>query len=459
MITKYRGKQYKSLLDASKHAARDLSNEEEDYVTRRFAVTALQSYGPETAAAHAETLVNALQTDEDVGVRYCVVGLLAIMAKAGSAGSAHKAISNHAEAVVGALREPDPGIRFWAATALEGIGPSAAEHSSGLIDMLGDSDPDVRVAVAKAIRAVTPGAAADAAKVVSAELASKDSFFRASAAESLGALGPDATPYAQKLGKALKDKYAKVRLAAASALGKAGPEAVKVVAASLAKVSQEDVDADVRAAAALALQQYAPSDALQDKSAPLRIWGAMTLSKSLDAVKTHAAALGAALKDKKPEVRYWAVVGLGTMGPDAAEFEAVLTAAVNDADGFVSLAATRAVKNVCGRPSLKKIVVMLTRRLQHKKETVRACAAEALSVVGDVALPQAGALRDVLTDEDFHVKLNALRALADMGAPAVRPGGAAIAELAKSDPDPEIRRTALKILLSCNLAQRFGLSY
>lgn len=455
MLTIYRGTTYKSLLAACKQAAHDVRNEG-DYVDRRFAVSALQSFGPESAAPHVEALAKALETDEDVGVRYCVVGLLALMATAGSVGQAHKAVCKHAGSVAGALGEKDPGIRFWAATTLAGIGPSAAEHCSALTDMLEDSDPDVRVAVAKAIGVVTPGSAAEAAKVVSRQLDSLDSFFRASAAEGLGALGSGALPYAQKLGTALKDRYAKVRLAAASALGALGPEAVKEVPVPLAMMSQEDSDSEVRHAAGLALQKYAPSDALQDKSASLRIWGAMTLAKSRDGAMANAGALAECLKDKNPEVRYWAAVALGSLGLDAAQYEEELVAAVNDSEGFVSTAATKAVRAV-NAGSLGKLVGVLVKRLQHEKETVRACAAEALSVLGDLALPQAGALRAVLTDEDFQVKLNSLNALQDLGAPAVRPGGAVIADMAKSDPDPEIRRLALKILRSCSLAVRFGL--
>jgi len=55
--------------------------------------------------------------------------------------------------LIGALSDPHPAVRFWAATALTSLGPDAASARPQLEDALHDAEPLVRIAAAEALLA------------------------------------------------------------------------------------------------------------------------------------------------------------------------------------------------------------------------------------------------------------------------------------------------------------------
>merc|ERR1711979_23622 len=95
--------------------------------------------------------------------------------------------------------------------------------------------------------------------------------------------------------------------------------------------------------------------------------------------------------------------------------------------------------------------------LEDKDTAARACSAEALGLAQEAAQPHTPDLAKALHDEEFDVRLAAVKALHAAGRQAVRDCGKRLAELAVDKDDPELRRTAKFALRDYRLAVRFGI--
>ena len=126
----------------------------------------------------------------------------------------------------------------------------------------------------------------------------------------------------------------RTRKAAVSGLGRMGSAAVSA-APQLAGILQSDRDAELRVAAAEALGRIGPKCAT-----------------------TAVPALAKAAKDDKwPKVRSTSLTALGEMGPAAKEAIPVLRAALEDPDGWISIAARNALFRV--EPDAKEEVAAI----------------------------------------------------------------------------------------------------
>ncbi|CAE8594912.1 unnamed protein product [Polarella glacialis] len=421
-----------------------------DAITRRMAISCLFHLGKESLE-HAADFATALQ-DEDAGVRYWASVWLASARTRD--GSKSKALEHHS-AMSAPLSDPDPGIRYWAAEALFACGRAAVEEVPALTTALLDTDPGVRVAAAKALAAVDPEvSAAKAAEVLLEALDSEESYFRASAAEGLGFLGTAAMPHTERLGQALGDSYAAVRLSATKSFQRLGLEAIQPMSALLAKLAVSDPDHEVQATAMACLKKLDLPFALQHEDVELRRWAAEGLAKLEAKCAEHAPLLAAALKDDDGTVRGWVAVAFSVMGPTAAQFAGDLKAALGDAAVEVRPLAMRALARQVPE-AVPEALAYFVELLKHDDPSTRMSSIEAIGFARDQAMDVVPSLIECLGDENVKVRLASLEAIASVGQRAVRKADKAIAKLAKTDPDTDVRRAAVTQLRNNMLAQKF----
>jgi HEAT repeat protein len=191
-------------------------------------------------------------------------------------------------ALLGALKDADPGVRIQAAEGLGGFKSRAIEASAALKLALRDSNLGVRLAASSSLIAVCGPEAQDALPVLKAALGDGDVAVRRKAAEALAELGPAVTNAAPILQAVLQDKDARARIVAAEALLKA---------------------------------------------------------KALSA-KDALPVLLSALKDQDPWTRQHAAMSLGLLGAAAKEAIPALTPALQDPTAEVRSAAAEALKHI-----------------------------------------------------------------------------------------------------------------
>jgi hypothetical protein len=131
-----------------------------------------------------------------------------------------------AEAIAGALNDPNVDVRLAAAWALSQVGPKGAAAVPALAKALQDSSPRVRLLAAIALKGMGPSAAPAVPDLIRA-LNDSSEFVRTRAADALGAVGPGARAAVRPLANKLlaKDETWIVLTSVATALGDIGPEA------------------------------------------------------------------------------------------------------------------------------------------------------------------------------------------------------------------------------------------
>jgi arylsulfatase A-like enzyme len=102
------------------------------------------------------------------------------------------------------LKDPDPSVRYWAATGIGNIGAAAAEAKPAIQKALTDRSPSVRIAAARATAKL--GNPAAAIRVLEQELASDHQWGRLAAAIVLDEMDEQARPALPALKKALKNQ-------------------------------------------------------------------------------------------------------------------------------------------------------------------------------------------------------------------------------------------------------------
>lgn len=447
---------WKTSSEVTAAAGKDLKHA--DYLNRRFAAAAMHELHKQTGEAaqvktELEGLVELLE-DDDSGVRYWAMATIASLPS--------KAVADYCEAMAGKLKDKDAGVRTYAAIGLAGVGhvcDAAFDYIPDLVDALEDSDPQVRIEATKAIAEMVE--AEDLDETAAAHLTSlKDRrfpIFRASAAESMGALGEAGLPFVADLKNALNDTYPRVREAAAKALGQLGLEAMKDTCVELANIAQNDPEMYVRTAASIALDQMNLSEALDHEASSYRAWAAeMLVNKGHKYSAPLRDQLGELLKDADGKVRYWCAEALGDVPEAASDYlPALLLGAVNDADPDARVTATKACVKL-NQGEAKKIGPDITPTLTHEDPAFRRSAARCLGALGADALPQAPALNERLVDEDPEVRLATVRAIQNMGKQAARACGPNLGECSRTDTDHDVRKWSAYLLHELGLAARYG---
>jgi HEAT repeat protein len=362
----------------------------QDELQRGMAARALGQLGPDAAPA-AAPLYDALLADKDAKVRRYVVyalGRIGVSARFAVIGlhelvrpDAEEQPAEVQEAVAEALQKigepkkddvarlveylknPSVNVRIAAAQTLFHLRGEAKDAAAGLMAVLRDDDERVRLLGSLALVAVDPQQAGAVLAPLRGLLTSADAGIRASAAEGIGNLGPDAKDAIPGLRDALlKDKEPPVREAAAIALGKMGEVAKDTVPALVGCL--KDDEAGVRSAAAHALAGIGPparsaalaplKNMLTTEADPtVRLAVAFTLGW-LDASQVSAVTLPELLKGLRHrdtvEVRIGAAQALGDFGPKANTPAVVqaLTQAKRDENAEVQKAAEEALKKIQG---------------------------------------------------------------------------------------------------------------
>jgi len=453
----YNGKEvWKTSLQVTEAAAKDLKHE--DYIQRRFAIAAMHELHKQVGEAACVTkqagAIVELMEDEDIGVRYWTMATLA------SLGS--QSIFDHTEQIAAMLHDRDAGVRTYAAICLTVIGgacDAAFEYIPNLQECLEDPDPGVRVeatkALAEMIEAEDLGEVAE--KLVEALEDRRIPIFRASSAEALGALGEAGLPFVDKLAHALKDQYPFVRQAAAKALGDLGSEAMKDTCVPLAKLAISDPVLDVKVAAAEALKQMDLAEALEHADPSFRGWACERVATLGVKVSTPLLdKLGELLQDDDAKVRYWSAWALGDIGAPALKFLPLLIeASPNDPDPETRVSATKACVKL-NQDAAKTVAPDVAKSLVHEEALFRESAAKSIGALGQDAMPQARGLDQSLKDEDAAVRLAAVRAILNMGKPAVRICGASLGECSRTDKEFDVRKLSAFVLHEFGLAAKYG---
>jgi len=312
--------------------------------------------------------------------------------------------------------------------SLAGAEPSSEEKSlSDWIESLALPDASQRLDALEAIGELGPEAEGmeAAVPVLVRTLGDDDPHVRATAARTLGALGPMAKPAVPSLVAALADRGStvvvidgmpsqeRVWVVASKALGDVGPAAVPDLIAAL-----DHDDPRVCAGAAGALSQIGPEakDAVEPllrvlarddvRTRPAAIWGLMGIGPE---AKAAVPRLTQALTHEDFHTQYWACRALREIGPEAKAAVPVLVGLLTDGVASVRRNAAQALGGIgsdIGEPALAALIEALNDPL----EPVREDAVDALGKLGPFAKSAAPALRKSLETGPLAARASAARA-------------------------------------------------
>jgi HEAT repeat protein len=340
--------------------------------------------------------------------------------------------------VLANLKSKDDNVKLDAMMQIVDFGPKAEAAVPDLIAALQSSNEDFRLNSAIALGRIGKAAVPALAKL----LPGKDADIRYYVLWALGWIGPDAKDTAPEVVKALADKNDGVRRKAAFALGRIAPGAKEALPALIGAF--DDANEDVRAAASEAVGRFGADavpalvGALKEKKVPRSVQAARALgemgSDAKDAVpalkamlyeegdwQTEAAealakvgkaaipVLVEATKDAKASTRAAGIAGLGKAGAEAVPD---LVDALGNKHADVRRGAAKLLEPM--RVNDKMVVLGFAYALKDEDEMVRYHCAHGLMNLGALAKPAAAKLYEALTDLNFHVRMFAYQALAQM---------------------------------------------
>lgn len=406
-------------------------------------------------------------------------------------------------ALTAALKHEDKTVRWWAAQALEELGPDAQSAIPALIASLGDterpvnnsastlaaigtmtipplldvlknpaSSPMARTGAAGALGAIGPRAsvavpdlieALKDRRIPNAAQTARDWYpvcFAAAAA--LGAIGPDAKAAVPALIELLRDANPRGHQVAADAIGNIGPEAAMAVPALVPILRDKDQETATRAAMALGaigpaardsvpalIEHLARLDSESNDPYRERVIGALAGIGS-ESAPALVQAYRVADTDHKPRI----IKALGAIGAQSDQVLPTLIAALDDRDSAVRLAALDAISpwsqlfspyGVSPLGNYREAAVpAITKVLKDRDAEVREHAAGALFAVGPPAQAAVPALIEALADRNARVRREAAWALFAIG-PQAKAAAPALRE-ASRDADKEVRTAAAKAL-------------
>ena len=322
--------------------------------------------------------------------------------------------------------------------------------------------------VARAPLRLRGGGGADVTALINA-LDNKDAKSRASAARSLGEMGPDAKLAIRRLIKALKDPDELTARAATEALAKIGapgrddlsallealkdpkPEVRRYVSAAIGQIGPEaasaapqlvdalaDTDEQVRESLARSLGSLGPSaksaavpgltKTLQDNSKSVRVAGASGLANLMTPPTADDVPLAVSiLKQQDPEARVFGARVLAKLGKQAKAAIPDLLEAAKSADAGIRREAIDSLAAI--GPDAKTAAPLYVAALKDASDSgVRQSALHALGQIGkeldkEKDKETIAAVVDAIKDSDPQVKKAALSAAGKLGA-AIGPTGA-----------------------------------
>ncbi|HUM11607.1 MAG TPA: M56 family metallopeptidase [Myxococcaceae bacterium] len=270
------------------------------------------------------------------------------------------------DALIGALKDGDPGVRQAAAESLGRLGePRAVDALSGL---LGDANVEVRRSAVEALGNIEDSRALPALTRAAGDASPA---VRREAAEAL--LSFDEPAAGEPLIKLLGDSDARVRLTAMEGLSQRGDRRALSPLSKLVK----DPNVEIRARAVRALSRFQDPAAqegllaaLKDENAEVRAAAAAGLGEL--ELKSAPQGLLDATRDPSAEVRQQAAETLGQIRDPKAVPQ--LKALLEDSDADVRGSAVEALSDIRDGAALQALIAAM----QSKDVTVRRAAAQAL---------------------------------------------------------------------------------
>ncbi len=355
--------------------------------------------------------------------------------------SYHRLQGLMAEHLVYQLKSKDPQVRERAVYTLGEMGPRASSSVSSLQKMMRtDGSPKVRAAAARALGKIKTRKVVG---ILIQGMHDKNEMVREAAAWGLGhmkflarkainpmtqvllkeksakvqraitlALSRMGSKGTASLLKGLKAKSPRARLYSVKALGK--KRVSKQVLSALKQTLKNDRDADVRTAAAQAIERQ----------------GRYAVSALPYAEQTL-------FEDKNEKVKQASASAIAAMG---AKGYYILSKALEQKDANVRFAAAIALKNA-GSQS-KATIKAMTRVLEDQDDRVRKTASQVLNKIGRKAILALGALKKlVISDPVDEIRLLSALTLGKLGPRAA----SAIPELQRAqlnDPHPQVRQAS-----------------
>jgi len=251
-------------------------------------------------------------------------------------------------ALIETLGSTDPALRFWAASALGGVGPDAQAAVPALLQALRDQDERLRHTTAWTLGRIGTGDKT-VVPALAAALADNSAAVRFEAAFALGFIGAESKSAVSTLQTATRDKAARVRVVAQLALWRATAEE-QFVRLAMAEIPERDpaiqLDAFVFFSCIGGAALPMLTESLQHREASVRKMAAYALSEIALSAAKAIPALIQALRDPDREVRQMAAFALGQIGPLAAEAASALAQALGDPDPDVRDNAAYALKAI-----------------------------------------------------------------------------------------------------------------
>jgi HEAT repeat protein len=259
--------------------------------------------------------------------------------------------------LVAALKDVDPVVRRYAASAPGRIGPPAKPAVPALANLLGDKSVEVRRSSAGALVRLKSHAKA-AAPVLLQSLQEEDPFVRIRSARVLISLGQESKRSLALLGEAFDDNDGDVGMEASLYFGDIGLPAIPVL-----KECLKDKRVSVRSFAAWALGHVASRCKSREEAFPP------------EATKC----LIVLLKDEEKAVVAGALYALGRAGESAGEAVPAISECLKHPDWNMRLRAAGVLKEF--GPSAIAAIPALKEALKDDKEQVRREAAETLEAI------------------------------------------------------------------------------
>lgn len=346
------------------------------------------------------------------------------------------------------LSAKEAKTRADAVDAIGDLGPQGKDAAAALVAALNDTSPDVRWRAARALANV--GLSED--NVVSglmADLKDENPTVRAYSAYALGMLGANSPPVVEGLAGLTTDKESLVRRAALRSLQKLKlPTAVSIplFVKTLSSAQPDAVSAALQTIAEAGEKAVPFLQAALDHPQAAS-WACIALSEMGPAAKESVPALTKLLSSKQPNLRLDACMALGAIGPDAKGALPALAKLV-ESDPFpgVRYAAAFAIGGIATQSSAAESVLEKMSAGDDKfLRTVAAWAMARMDPKNEARLTKAtNLLIEGLESGNPAVRLAAVRALQDLRPASDKVGPALVAAL--KDADPEVAKNAISAL-------------
>jgi HEAT repeat protein len=444
---------------------------------RAYSCYALGRLGGEAAQTAAPGLVERVTDENGIVRRAAIDALLALrpdrkilvplMAKALEDAEPHivmaaiRTLTSEGAAVMPLLTQAleNEKTAYWAAVALESLGPEAAPAVTPLIKLTAHAEPEVRMEALMALAAIGEAARSAAPQIV--DRLENDDFagVRYAAAFALmkvagGAAGDEA------LRSAMESDDPMLAMLASWALANVHPKDQQIAqrATELVVAGLQSEDPKLQAAAARVLGESSLSSELTQPALEkaLETASPQVVSQAVHALAAQGArAVPRVVKGLQNEkLRKHAIKILGMIGPEASEAVPALVETMQDADEETRREAQFALAAI--GPAAAPAVPELTRALDSENEEVQYSAVYALGRIGEQAKDSCPELLKLLGREEEFPRIAAIWALTriDPGRPEIVETGLPILTAALQSDRDLLRAEAASTLAEIGEAAR-----